>query len=184
MGDMTQMKTRCAPDAGYSFRATGRREPKTGLRYCRMQKPRAESILKQRTEAPMTNTKADVEVDAENAPTLDELTGEEINERLTEVSIEMPDGEESTLAEVAADLVVAHNEIERYKQGALALSQSIDEASIQHEMDGDEEVVEILKELKRTAFGAYLRVKRGDDELMGSREGKYSGYFADDEVKQ
>jgi len=132
----------------------------------------------------MTNAKADVEVDAENAPTLDELTGEEINERLTEVSIEMPDGEESTLAEVAADLVVAHNVIERYKQGALALSQSIDEASTQHEMDDDEEVVEILKELKRTAFGVYLRVKRGDDELMGSREGEYSGYFADDEVKQ
>ena len=67
------------------------------------------------------------------------------------------------------------------KTGALSISQSIDEGIIEHEDAGNDEVVDVLKELKSTAFGIYLRIKRCDEELMGDREGKYSGYFATEE---
>ena len=63
------------------------------------------------------------------------------------------------------------------KNGALAYSQYLDEAIIEHEVAGNDDVVQILQELKRTAFGIYLRIKRGDDELLGDRDGKYSGYY-------
>ena len=116
---------------------------------------------------------------SEGLPT-DYLSEAEISETLTSVEIDTPDGETATLAQVAADLVVAHEEIEAYKNGALAYSQYLDEAIIEHETLGNDEVVQILTELKRTAFGVYLRVKRGDEELLGERDGKYSGYFADE----
>jgi len=119
--------------------------------------------------------------DNEDVPSLEELTDSEAAELLTEHEIEMPDGECDSLAQVATDIVVAHNEIEAYKTGALSISQSIDEAIIEHEDAGNDEVVDVLKELKSTAFGIYLRIKRGDEELMGDREGKYSGYFATEE---
>lgn len=111
---------------------------------------------------------------------LEELAEDEISEVLTSTEIDTPDGETATLAEVAADLVVGHEEIESYKNGALAYSQYLDEAIIEHEVAGNDDVVQILQELKRTAFGIYLRIKRGDDELLGDRDGKYSGYYDDE----
>lgn len=111
---------------------------------------------------------------------LQELADDETAEILTSTEIDTPDGETATLAEVAADLVVAHDEIESYKQGALAYCQYLDEAIVEHEVAGNDQVVQILRELKHTAFGVYLRVKRGDEELLGERDGKYSGYFTDE----
>lgn len=124
------------------------------------------------SKAPSPNEPADL--------SLEELADDEISEVLTSTEIDTPDGETATLAEVAADLVVAHEEIEAYKNGALAYCQYLDEAIIEHEVAENDEVVQILEELKRTAFGVYLRVKRGDAELLGERDGKYSGYYADE----
>ncbi|UBF22426.1 hypothetical protein HCTV-15_gp59 [Haloarcula virus HCTV-15] len=111
---------------------------------------------------------------------LEELAEDEISEVLTSTEIDTPDGETATLAEVAADLVVGHEEIESYKNGALAYSQYLDEAIVEHEVAENDDIVQILQELKRTAFGIYLRIKRGDDELLGDRDGKYSGYYDDE----
>lgn len=121
------------------------------------------------SQAPSPNPNEDL--------SLEELAEDEISEVLTSTEIDTPDGETATLAEVAADLVVGHEEIESYKNGALAYSQYLDEAIIEHEVAGNDDVVQILQELKRTAFGIYLRIKRGDDELLGDRDGKYSGYY-------
>ncbi|UBF22317.1 hypothetical protein HRTV-11_gp60 [Halorubrum virus HRTV-11] len=124
------------------------------------------------SQAPSPNPNEDL--------SLEELAEEEISEVLTSTEIDTPDGETATLAEVAADLVVGHEEIESYKNGALAYSQYLDEAIVEHEVAGNDDVVQILRELKRTAFGIYLRIKRGDDELLGDRDGKYSGYYDDE----
>ncbi|AGC34328.1 hypothetical protein M193_gp058 [Halorubrum tailed phage 7] len=124
------------------------------------------------SQAPSPNPNEDL--------SLEELAEDEISEVLTSTEIDTPDGETATLAEVAADLVVGHEEIESYKNGALAYSQYLDEAIIEHEVAGNDDVVQILQELKRTAFGIYLRIKRGDDELLGDRDGKYSGYYDDE----
>jgi hypothetical protein len=47
--------------------------------------------------------------------------------------------------------------------------------------EDDEQLVEILEGMKESAFGVYLRLQRGDLELLGERDGKHSGYFAPDD---
>lgn len=108
-----------------------------------------------------------------DALSLDEIT--EGAEFLTDTTIETPDGEQESLADIAIRLVEAHSMVEKYKTGSLALTQALDEAIIEHQ--GNDEVVDSLNELKYAAFGVYLRVQRGDAELAGDREGRYSGYY-------
>jgi len=113
----------------------------------------------------------------QDAPSLDKVTGEEINELLTEIEVEVPDGEVETLAQIGVDIVTAHEELEQFRRGSLAMVQALDEAIIEYEQEGDEDAVEALKEVKHASYGVYLRLTRGDAELMGDRDGKYSGYF-------
>lgn len=122
------------------------------------------------------------DTDSDDAALLDQLTDdEEVRAILEDVEMDVPGGERATLADVTADLVVAHKELDGYKNGALTLSQFLDEAIIEQETLGNAAAVGILRDLKKTAFGVYLRVKRGDDELLGERDGKFSGYYADDD---
>lgn len=102
---------------------------------------------------------------------------EEMSELLTNSTMVMPDGEEATIAEAAADIAEAHKEVEQYKQGALTLTQVLDERIIEAEQADDDELVAALENLKHAAYGVYVRVNRGDDEVFGDRDGNYSGYF-------
>ncbi|WP_372611548.1 hypothetical protein [Halomonas sp.] len=121
------------------------------------------------------------EVSADDVPSLDSLTGERINEIITDVEIETPDGEKTPLGAVAADIVEAHTEVEAYKNGSMALSQALNEALTEYDEDDDEMVAQVIEELRAEAFGVYLRVTRGDDELIGDRDGPYSDYFGESE---
>ena len=87
-------------------------------------------------------------------------------------------GEEMNLGAIMVDLAAGHNEIEQYKEGALSLHQAIDERLAEEEQrNPDSQEVAVLKEVKDSAFGLYLRIQRGDAELHGDRDGEYSGYF-------
>lgn len=101
---------------------------------------------------------------------------------LENITIEHPGGEDISLADIVEDIIVAHQEIEQYKQGALVLNQAIEEAIIAEEIgEEDEHTLTLMRDVKQSAFGVYLRIKRGDMEVMGNREGPYSGYLLGDE---
>lgn len=112
-----------------------------------------------------------------DAATFDGISTEQLEEIVKNVRIDAPSGE-MPLNAVLLDLAVGHNELEKYKQGALSIHQAIDERLIEEKKNNpDSPEVEVLREAKRSAFGLYLRVQRGDMELHGNREGQYSGYF-------
>lgn len=93
------------------------------------------------------------------------------------IRIDSPEGE-MPLNLVMMDLIVGHNEVEQHKKGALALYSALDERLMEEQDKTDnKETVELLKEVKEAAFGLYLRIQRGDLELHGDRDGKYSGYY-------
>lgn len=80
------------------------------------------------------------------------------------------------LGGIVSDIQTAHKELDEYKSGALSLSQTLSEAA----KETDDEVERaILADLSDGAFGVYLRLTRGDVELMGGRDGDYSGYLAE-----
>jgi len=107
----------------------------------------------------------------------DTLSSDRLKEVIKSVRIDAPNGE-MPLNAVLLDLAESHNELEQYKKGALGLTQALDEALIEakeHNPESDE--VQVLQAAKESAFGLYLRLQRGDEELHGHREGEYSGYF-------
>ena len=108
---------------------------------------------------------------------LDSLSTENLTELIHGVSLEGPDGEPMTLADVIDDLAQSHEELDQYKRGALTMCSIIDERLQEAEAADADALAAVLRETKRTAFGVYLRVQRGDEELIGDRDGEYSGYF-------
>lgn len=89
-------------------------------------------------------------------------------------------GDTMSLRDAMQDIAVAHQEITKYKQGGLAVCKAIDERIAEAESaDESEELIDVLKGVKTSAFAIYLRVKRGDQELQGDREGKYQGYMGE-----
>lgn len=107
----------------------------------------------------------------------DTLSSDRLKEVIRSVRIDAPNGE-MPLNAVLLDLAESHNELEQYKKGALGLTQSLNEALIEakeHNPESDE--VQVLQAAKESAFGLYLRLQRGDEELHGHRKGEYSGYF-------
>lgn len=107
----------------------------------------------------------------------DILSADEATELLEAVTVEIQ-GDERSLAALMQDLAIAHKELDSYKSGGLTVSTALDERMVQAEMDGDDDTYAMLQNIKRTSFGLYLRLQRGDQELTGERDGKYSGYFA------
>jgi PAS domain S-box-containing protein len=105
------------------------------------------------------------------------LSDDELRERVKAIRVETPDGP-MPLQAIVLDLAVGHNEVEQYKQGALALNQALEQRIKEERKEDPESItIEILREVKRSAFGLYLRLQRGDEELHGHRDGLYSGYF-------
>lgn len=112
-----------------------------------------------------------------NTDVFDDVSSKELDDIARNIRVDAPDGT-MNLAAIMTDLAVGHNEIEQYKKGALSLYQAIDER-LQEEKkrNPDSEEVAVLREVKCSAFGLYLRIQRGDEELHGERDGRYSGYF-------
>ena len=130
-------------------------------------------VLKE-VETVERGTKADEEIDSDFFDQIDETDLEEI---VKNTRVDTPDGEMS-LDLIMFDVVTGHKEIEQYKKGALSLHKAIDERLQKEEQTnpGSDEC-QVLKEVKKAAYGLYLRIQRGDEELHGNRGGMYSGYF-------
>ena len=107
-------------------------------------------------------------------------TTEELKRLMNETTVEIG-GENERLSDLVGDIKTAHQELDAYKSGALKLSNALDERILMAKGDEDEQLVEILEGLKESSFGVYLRLQRGDLELLGERDGKHSGYFAPDD---
>ena len=88
-------------------------------------------------------------------------------------------GDETQLASLIKDIEVAHQELDEYKNGSLVASDALDEKIAQATINGNDELKEILIDVKDAAFGVYLRVQYGDEELLGNRneDSQYHGYF-------
>ena len=125
----------------------------------------------------MQDTDQDAEHDSDTDVPLDELTTGDLSDLIHDVHLDGPDGEQMSLADATKDLAQSHEELDSYKRGALTMCSAIDERLQQAENDGNDALAAILREMKRTAFGVYLRVQRGDEELLGDRDGEYSGFF-------
>ncbi|UBF19650.1 hypothetical protein HRTV-10_gp66 [Halorubrum tailed virus 10] len=105
---------------------------------------------------------------------------EELKRLMNETTVEIG-GEEERLSDLVGDIKTAHQELDAYKSGALKLSNALDERILMAKGEKDEQLIEILEGLKESSFGVYLRLQRGDLELLGERDGKHSGYFAPDD---
>jgi hypothetical protein len=111
------------------------------------------------------------------ASAFDDIGPEELNQIVKNIRVDSPSGA-MPLSAIMLDLAVGHNELEQYKEGALSLHEAVDQRLMEEqENNPNSKEVDVLKEVKETAFGLYLRLQRGDEELHGNREGKYSGYF-------
>lgn len=104
----------------------------------------------------------DVDVDADRVEQLIEAK---------EVSV---GGTDTPLKALISDIQTAHAELDEYKSGSLTLAQDLSEAAKEAE---DEVLQAILSDMSDGAFGVYLRLHRGDLELLGGREGEYSDFF-------
>jgi hypothetical protein len=105
------------------------------------------------------------------------ISSEELQEIVENIRVDSPDGE-MPLNAILLDIANGHNELEQYKKGALSICDALeDRIREEEERNPDSDELEVLKEVKESAFGLYLRIQRGDEELHGHRDGKYSGYF-------
>jgi hypothetical protein len=121
-----------------------------------------------------------VEESGEKRPdssTFEDINPEELKRIVKNTRVDAPGGQ-MPLNAVLLDLAEGHNEVEQYKKGALGLQQALDERLIEEEKNNpDSKTCRVLEEAKKSAFGLYLRIERGDQELHGNREGQYEGYF-------
>jgi hypothetical protein len=100
---------------------------------------------------------------------------------IEDVTVEVA-GDDVPLASLMQDIETAHKELDEYKNGSLVASEALDEKIAQATINGNEELKELLIDVKDAAFGVYLRVQYGDLELLGNRnpDAEYHGYFSDD----
>lgn len=102
-----------------------------------------------------------------------EADQETVNELLQSETITVGENETS-LGDVMSDIQTAHKELDEYKAGSMSLAKSLSEASD----EADDEVLKaILADMSNGSFAVYLRLHRGDMELMGDREGEHSGFL-------
>lgn len=124
----------------------------------------------------MSNTQSDTDADDLDIAS---LSTDAIAGLIEGVALVGPTGDHLTLDEVIGDLAASHEALDDYKRGALTMTQCIDERLQEAEAAGDDALVALLRETKRTSFGVYLRLHRGDEELLGDRDGTFNDYFDD-----
>lgn len=109
----------------------------------------------------------------------DDLTPEQAETLADNLMIETPEGE-VPLTAVMVDILVAHGELDDYREAGLRMTQQLKERRMEAERNDNAEAVALLQELEESAYGIYLRLRRGDAELTGDRDGEYSDYFEND----
>lgn len=125
-------------------------------------------------DIPTETEVTDADVGSED---FDDISPSEVAELANNIRVEGADGE-MPLSAIMLDLTVGHSELEQYKRGALSMYQAVDERLEEEEKrNPDSRECDVLEEVKKSALGLYLRLQRGDEELSGDRDGKYSGYF-------
>lgn len=108
---------------------------------------------------------------------LEEIPDEEIQEIAQNIRIESDDGK-IPLDSIMLDIAVMQNELQQSKEGAYTLYRVLsDRLEEEKEKKADPAIIEVIRQVRDSAQGIYLRVERGDEELHGNRDGKYSGYF-------
>lgn len=108
----------------------------------------------------------------------DDLSEDEVASLMGGVEVTIPgDGTTIELRDMMTDIMAGHFELDTYKRGALTFCDALDERITVAENNGEDDLAELLYEVRSAAFGLYLRVQRGDQELLGEREGEYSGFF-------
>jgi len=107
---------------------------------------------------------------------LDPETAEQLVE---DIQVEMPgDGDTVPLSAVMVDILIAHQDLDDYKEAGLSMTQALKERRLEAETAGDDTIAALLREFEESAFGIYLRVQYGDLEVVdGERDGEYSNYF-------
>lgn len=115
-----------------------------------------------------------------------ELSPEDVSDRIGDIEITVPEKNETIgLADLMKDVTSGHYELSAYKRGALTYCDALDEEIALAEAENDEEAAELLREVRRATFGLYLRVKRGDAEIVGDRDGKHSNFLdSEDEIPE
>lgn len=108
--------------------------------------------------------------------TVDVEDGDRVDELMQSTTINV-DGNESTVVELLSDIKTAHAELDAYKDGSLSLAQTLSEEA---DKATDETLKQVLADMSDNAFAVYLRLHRGDKELIGERNGKFSGFFKED----
>lgn len=88
-------------------------------------------------------------------------------------------GDDVPLSSLMMDIETAHKELDEYKNGAIVAQEALDEKIAQAAINDNDELKELLIDVKDAAFGVYLRVQYGDLELLGERnpDAEYHGYF-------
>lgn len=170
-GETFEFERELLRDDGSTFYADIRAEPIEidGEVHC------LSTYEKTREGRPPTETSAEEE--PPDPTTIDDIPEKELQEITQNIRVDAPSGK-MPLNAIMLDLAAGHNELEQYKQGSLSLYKTIDERLQEEEQKGsDSNTIKVLEAVKRSAFGLYLRLKRGDEELHGYRDGKYSGYF-------
>jgi len=118
-----------------------------------------------RAEFTEVETERGPEVESLAPSVFEDVDDEELEEVMQNVRVQSPDGK-LTLEEIMLDLTVGHNEVEQYKQGALTLSQAVDER-LEEEPDPNSTTALVLKEVKDAAFTLYTRIQYGDEQVNG-----------------
>lgn len=149
-----------------------------------------DSVLQIKSEFSTAKTNSERSVSAEievisevsNGQNVDPSVFEGINDETAveitkNIRVDGPE-EKITVHDIMLDLIVGHNKVEKYKQGAYTLYSVLDQRLKEEEKRNPDSVeCEVLREVKDSALGLYLRIERGDEELHGHRDGEYSGYF-------
>lgn len=115
--------------------------------------------------------------EADGGTRFEDISDSRVKEISQNIRVDCPSGE-IPLEKMMLDIIVGHQELNQYKKGALTfyscLSERLEE---EKEINPDSDECVVLEEIKDSAFGLYLRLHRGDMEVNGDREGKYSGYL-------
>lgn len=122
-------------------------------------------------------TQADLEDSDVQTDFSDELSAGDVSGLIDEVEVDIPDNDPISLRDMMLDVTAGHYELDSYKRGGLTFAQALDDRIEEAEAAGNQKLAGLLAEVRRAAFGLYLRVRRGDAELEGDIEGKYSGHL-------
>lgn len=93
------------------------------------------------------------------AESFNDIDRVELNDMAQNIRVDTPDGQ-MCVAEIILDITTGHNEIEQYKEGALTLTEAIDNRLREEEKHNpDSPEVAVLGEAKDAAFGLYERAQ-------------------------